>query len=36
VPVKIRPWTWTDVIWHYSDGSSAVYPAYEKIDWSKE
>jgi len=36
VKVQVRPWTWTDVVWHYDDGSSAVYPAYEKVDWSKE
>ena len=32
----VRPWTWTDAVWHYDDGSQAVYPAYEKIDWAKE
>jgi len=33
---RIRPWTWTDVVWHFEDGSRAVYPAYEKIDWQAE
>ncbi|HUW34670.1 MAG TPA: hypothetical protein VM223_23930 [Planctomycetota bacterium] len=32
----VRPWTWTDVIWHYDDGTRAVYPAYEKVEWGKE
>jgi hypothetical protein len=32
----IRPWTWDDVIWHYADGTSVVYPAYDRIDWEKE
>ena len=32
VKFTVRPWTWTDVIWHYDDGTQAVYPAYEKID----
>ena len=32
----VRPWTWDDAVWHYDDGTSVVYPAYEKIDWSKE
>ncbi len=31
-----QPWTWTDVIWHYPDGSSATYPAYDKIDWNAQ
>lgn len=34
--VSVRPWTWTDVVWHYNDGTSVVYPAYSKIDWAKE
>jgi hypothetical protein len=29
-------WEWGDAVWHFSDGTSAVYPAYEKIDWEKE
>jgi len=29
----IRPWTWDDVVWHYDDGTSVVYPAYGEIDW---
>jgi hypothetical protein len=34
VPAQIiRPWTWGDVVWHYDDGSSVVYPAYDNIDW---
>jgi hypothetical protein len=33
VKIKVRPWTWGDVVWHYNDGTSVVYPAYEKIDW---
>ena len=32
----VRPWTWTDAVWHYNDGSQIVYAAYEKIDWTKE
>jgi hypothetical protein len=36
VKIQVRPWTWTDVVWHYADGRSVVYPAYEKVDWSKE
>jgi len=31
-----RPWTWGDIVWHYDDGTSVVYPAYDKIDWTKE
>jgi hypothetical protein len=31
----IIPWTWNDVVWHYADGSSVVYPAFDKIDWAK-
>lgn len=33
---RIRPWTWGDVVWHYDDGASVVYPAHERIDWEKE
>ena len=33
--VRVRPWTWSDAVWHYDDGTSAVYPAYEKIDWQR-
>ena len=32
----VQPWTWSDVIWHYDDGTQVAYPAYEKIDWGKE
>jgi hypothetical protein len=32
----LRPWTWTDAVWHYDDGTEMVYPAYGKIDWSGE
>ena len=32
--IQVRPWTWSDAVWHFEDGSTAVYPAYEKIDWS--
>ncbi len=37
-PVResVTPWSWSDVVWHYNDGSSAVYPAFEKVDWSRE
>lgn len=35
VKYKVRPWTWTDAIWHYHDGRQVVYPAYEKVDWTK-
>jgi hypothetical protein len=24
------------MVWHYNDGTSVVYPAYDKIDWTKE
>ena len=30
----VAPWVWDDVVWHYNDGTSAVYPAYKNIDWS--
>ena len=33
---SVAPWTWGDVVWHYDDGTSVVYPAYEKVDWAKE
>jgi hypothetical protein len=33
---KVTTWSWTDVVWHYKDGTSAVYPAFDKIDWSKQ
>ena len=36
VTFKVRPWTWTDVIWHYNDGRKVVYPAYDKVNWPKE
>ena len=36
VTTQVRPWTWSDVIWHYEDGRQVVYPASDKIDWSKE
>jgi len=32
----VRPWRWDDVIWHFPNGTQAVYPAYEKVDWSRE
>jgi len=35
VAIQVQPWDWSDVVWHYDDGTSAVYPAYEKIDWAK-
>ena len=31
----VTPWTWGDVIWHYEDGTAAVYPAYENVEWGK-
>lgn len=31
--VKVRPWTWGDAIWHYDDGTSVVYPAYDRVKW---
>jgi hypothetical protein len=31
-----RPWSWGDVIWHYADGTEAVYPAHDRIDWARE
>jgi hypothetical protein len=34
--LRVRPWTWSDVVWHYHDGTSVVYPAYRKIDWAEE
>jgi len=34
--IKVRPWIWGDAVWHYDDGTSVVYPAYDKIDWSKQ
>lgn len=27
----VRPWTWSDAVWHYADGTSVVYPALERI-----
>jgi len=36
VKIQVRPWTWTDAVWHYDDGRSVVYPAYDKVDWGKE
>ena len=33
--VRVRPWTWSDAVWHYDDAQFAVYPAYEKIDWQR-
>jgi len=36
VKLKVRPWTWTDVIWHHEDGTSVVYPGYDGIDWEQE
>lgn len=36
VKVRVRPWTWGDAVWHYDDGSSVVYPAYESLDWEKQ
>jgi hypothetical protein len=36
VTARVRPWTWGDVVWRYDDGSSAVYPAFDKVDWSRE
>jgi len=36
VKIKVRPWTWSDAVWHFEDGTSAVYPAYEKISWNTE
>lgn len=35
-PVRVRPWTWTDVVWHYDDGTQVVYPAFDKVNWNKE
>ncbi len=35
VKIRVRPWTWSDAIWHYDDGAAVVYPAYDKIDWAK-
>jgi hypothetical protein len=32
----VRPWTWREAVWHYDDGTQAVFPAYDQIDWSKE
>ncbi len=29
----VRPWTWGDAVWHYADGSQAIYPAYVSVDW---
>ncbi len=36
VKLQARPWTWSDVVWHYDDGTTTVYPAYERVDWSKQ
>ncbi len=29
----VYPWRWDAVTWHFGDGSTAVYPAYDQIDW---
>lgn len=29
----VRPWLWDAVIWHFEDGGSVRYPAYDEIDW---
>lgn len=34
--LKVTPWTWTDAVWHYSDGRSVTYPAFDRIDWKIE
>ena len=34
--IKLRAWTWSDAVWHYDDGTSVVYPGYDKIDWENE
>ncbi len=34
--IQVRPWTSSDAVWHYDDGTSVVYPAYENIDWSRQ
>jgi hypothetical protein len=36
VKIQVRPWTWSDAVWHFEDGTSAVYPCYEKINWNTE
>jgi len=36
IKIKVRPWIWGDVVWHYNDGTSVVYPAYDKIEWPVE
>lgn len=32
----VRPWLWDEVIWHYQDGTQAVYPSYAQVDWSRQ
>ena len=27
--LRVRPWIWTDVVWHYADGATAVYPSFD-------
>ena len=27
----VRPWLWDDAIWHYADGHTVVYPAYNEV-----
>jgi hypothetical protein len=36
VTIKVRPWIWSDAIWHYNDGTNVVYRAYDKIDWENQ
>jgi len=36
VKIRVRPWTWSDAVWHYDDGTSAVYPGYDRIKWESE
>jgi hypothetical protein len=30
----VRPWTWSDAVWHYADGASVTYPALDRIPGS--
>jgi hypothetical protein len=32
--LTFKPWIWDQVIWHYADGTSVVYPSFNDVDWS--
>ena len=32
----VRPWVWDNVTWHYADGRTVGYPAYQTINWEAQ